>query len=117
FEPTPFSTIPTRLTSRPRMIGRLDAPGAHDEPVMRGLENSTSPSVPPRARRSSSLGTTVTVANWSTTIGSVPACGAATTGTGCGVGAGAAGAVRGARVVRAGGATGGRGVGRRWIGL
>ena len=35
--PMPFSTMPTRLTSRPRMIGRLDAPGAKLDPVMPGL--------------------------------------------------------------------------------
>ena len=52
------------------MIGRLDAPGAKLEPVMPGLENSRSPSVAPALRWISSLGTTVTVANWSVTIGS-----------------------------------------------
>jgi hypothetical protein len=64
--PTPFSTMPTRLTSRPRTIGRLEAPGAKLEPVMPGFANSTSPSWPPvcqGARCSSSFGTTVTVAN------------------------------------------------------
>ena len=54
------------------MIGRLDAPGAKLEPVMPGLVNKRSPSVAPPLRRISSLGTTVTVANWSVTIGSVP---------------------------------------------
>jgi len=60
---TPFSTMPTRLTSRPRMIGRLDAPGAKLEPVMPGLEDKRSASVAPPCRRISSFGTTVTVAN------------------------------------------------------
>ena len=54
------------------MIGRLAAPGAKLEPVMPGLANSTSPSVEPGLRWISSRGTTVTVANWSVTIGSVP---------------------------------------------
>ncbi len=45
------------------MIGRLEAPGAKLEPVMPGLENKRSPSVAPPARRISSFGTTVTVAN------------------------------------------------------
>ena len=45
------------------MIGRLEAPGAKLEPVMPGFENRRSPSVAPPERRSSSLGTTVTVAN------------------------------------------------------
>ena len=54
------------------MIGRLDAPGAKPEPVMPGLPNSRSPSVDAPLRRMSSLGTTVVVANWSMTIGSVP---------------------------------------------
>src|SRR3954471_24317862 len=67
--------MPTRLTSRPRMIGRDDAPGAKLEPVMPGLEKRRSPSVLDGVRRSSSFGTTVTVANWSVTIGSTPACG------------------------------------------
>jgi hypothetical protein len=61
--PTPFSTMPTRLTSRPRTTGRLDAPGAKLEPVIPGLENNRSPSVSPVLRRSSWFGTTVTVAN------------------------------------------------------
>lgn len=55
------------------MIGRLDAPGANDEPVMPGLLFRRSPSVEAALRRISSFGTTVTVANWSVTIGSVPA--------------------------------------------
>jgi hypothetical protein len=38
--------------------------------LLRG--HSMSPSVPPGLRRISSLGTTVTVANWSVTIGRVP---------------------------------------------
>jgi hypothetical protein len=38
----PFSRIPTRLTSRPRMIGLLDAPGAKVEPVIPGLEHGRS---------------------------------------------------------------------------
>jgi hypothetical protein len=54
------------------MMGRLDAPGAKLEPVMPGLENSTSPKVEPGLRWISSLGTTVTVANWSVTMGSAP---------------------------------------------
>ena len=45
------------------MIGRLDAPGAKDEPVMPGLLFRRSPSVDAALRRISSLGTTVTVAN------------------------------------------------------
>jgi len=36
-EPTPFSWMRTRFTSSPRMIGRLDAPGAKLEPVIPGL--------------------------------------------------------------------------------
>src|SRR6266581_735999 len=97
----------TRFTSRPRMIGRLDPPGAKLDPVMPGLENSTSPIVLPPLRRSSSLGSTVTVANWSTTIGSVPDDGIATGATGGGVGAvGAAGAA-----VRAGAGRGAAGRG------
>ena len=64
------------------MIGRLDAPGAKLEPVMPGLENSRSPSVSRRLRRISSFGTTVTVANWSVTIGSVPCSGASDGATG-----------------------------------
>src|SRR2546423_5768235 len=62
------------------MIGRDEAPGAKLEPVMPGLENKRSPSVLPGVRRNSSFGTTVTVANWSVTIGSTPACGVAGTG-------------------------------------
>ena len=61
--------------SRPRTIGRLDAPGAKLEPVMPGLENNRSPNVPPALRLISSVGTTVTVANWSVTIGNVPSSG------------------------------------------
>ena len=68
----PFSEMRTRLTSRPRMIGRLDAPGAKLEPVMPGFRNSRSPSVAAPLRRISSFGTTVTVANWSVTMGSTP---------------------------------------------
>ena len=83
----PFSTMPTRLTSRPRMTGRLEAPGAKLEPVMPGFENRRSPSWAVPWRRISSLGTTVTVANWSVTTGSTPCCGAAATGAGCGSGA------------------------------
>src|SRR3979409_1435871 len=92
--------MPTRFTSRPRMIGRLEAPGAKLEPVMPGLENSTSPKVEPGLRWISSLGTTVTVANWSATIGNVPC---------IGVSDGAAGA--------AGTASAGGGAGFRRIGL
>ena len=62
------------------MIGRLEAPGAKLEPVMPGLENNRSPSVLAGVRRSSSFGTTVTVANWSVTIGSTPGCGVSGTG-------------------------------------
>ena len=65
------------------MIGRLAAPGAKLEPVMPGLENSTSPSVEPGLRCSSSRGTTVTVANWSVTIGSVPCSAGAASAAGC----------------------------------
>ena len=54
------------------MIGRLEAPGAKVEPVMPGLENRRSPSWAVPWRRISSFGTTVTVANWSVTIGSTP---------------------------------------------
>lgn len=46
--------------------------GAKLEPVMPGLSNSRSPSVEALLRRSSAFGTTVTVANLSVTIGSVP---------------------------------------------
>ena len=67
------------------MIGRLDAPGAKLEPVMPGLENSTSPRVEPGLRWISSLGTTVTVANWSVTIGSVPCSGDFRLARRCGV--------------------------------
>src|SRR5712691_5490621 len=80
--------IPTRLTSSPRMIGRLEAPGAKLEPVMPGFENRRSPSVAPPDRRSSSFGTTVTVANWSVTTGSTPCCGDGAGGAGCACGAG-----------------------------
>src|SRR5947207_6810280 len=114
----PFSAMPTRLTSRPRTIGRLDAPGANDEPVMPGFWDRTSPSVPlGRLLRSSSIGTTVTVANWSVTIGSVPGCGAVTTGSGGGGGAAGARGAAG-RAVRGGAGGAGRAAGRRrWIGL
>ena len=54
------------------MIGRLEPPGAKLEPVMPGLSNSRSPSVAAPLRRISSFGTTVTVANWSVTMGKVP---------------------------------------------
>src|SRR5262249_26983013 len=107
----PSLTIPTRLASSPRMIGRLDAPGAKLEPVTPGLLNSTSPNVADGLRFSSSRGTTVTVANWSATTGSVPWRGVSGAGA-----AGAAGAVGlaagrgrtiglGARTVMAGKAT------------
>ena len=85
------------------MIGRLDAPGAKLEPVTPGFENSTSPKVEPGLRWISSLGTTVTVANWSVTIGNAPC---------SGISAGAAGAAAGAAVV-----DGGAGGLRRTIGL
>src|SRR6185312_14621516 len=62
----------TRFTSRPRMIGRLDAPGAKLDPVMPGFSKRRSPRVEAPLRRNSSLGTTVMVANWSVTIGTVP---------------------------------------------
>src|SRR2546423_11165346 len=75
------------------MIGRDEAPGAKLEPVMPGLENKRSPSVLPGVRRNSSFGTTVTVANWSVTIGSTPACGVSETGDAGGAdSSGAAGA-------------------------
>ena len=61
--PVPFSWMRTRLTSRPRMIGRLDAPGAKLDPVMPGFSNSRSPRVEAPLRRNSSFGTTVMVAN------------------------------------------------------
>src|SRR5262245_16614125 len=84
--------MPTRLTSRPRTIGRLDAPGAKLDPVIPGLLNSRSPSVELPLRLISSLGTTVTVANWSVTTGSVPCAGACGAGGAAGAaGAGAAG--------------------------
>ena len=44
-------------------IGRLDAPGAKLEPVMPGLENSTSPNVVPGIALNLLSGSTVTVAN------------------------------------------------------
>src|ERR1044072_2371192 len=45
--------MPARWASSPRMIGRLEAPGAKLEPVMPGLEKKRSPSVaPPPQRRS-----------------------------------------------------------------
>src|SRR5919201_132779 len=68
----PIDCEPYRRVAGPRIIGRLDAPGAKLDPVMPGFPNSMSPTVPPVLRRISSLGTTVTVANWSVTIGSVP---------------------------------------------
>ncbi len=43
--------------------GRDAAPGAKLDPVMPGLANRRSPSVAEGVRRSSSFGTTVTVAN------------------------------------------------------
>ena len=73
------------------MIGRDAAPGAKLDPVMPGLENSRSPSVLDGVRRSSSFGTTVTVANWSVTIGSAPASegsGVTTSSRGAGAGCG-----------------------------
>src|SRR5215470_2593587 len=88
--PMPFSVMPTRLTSRPRTIGRLDAPGAKLDPVTPGLLNRRSPSVELPLRLISSLGTTVTVANWSVTTGNVP--GAGTCGAAGAVGAAGAGA-------------------------
>src|SRR3954447_21386414 len=99
--------MPTRFTSSPRMIGREDAPGAKLDPVMPGLENRRSPIVLAGVRRSSSFGTTVTVANWSVTMGSTPACGSAGAGGGEAAG-GAAACARGAA---------GAGAGRRTIGL
>ena len=92
----PSSWIRTRLTSSPRMIGRLDAPGAKLDPVMPGFSNRRSPRVAAPFLRSSAFGTTVTVANWSVTIGSVPTsagAGAGCAGPGC-AGAGLAGARR-----------------------
>src|SRR5262249_60452779 len=83
--PIPFSTMPTRLTSSPRTIGRLDAPGAKLDPVTPGLLNRRSPSVELPLRLISSLGTTVTVANWSVTTGNVS--GAGTCGAAGAVGA------------------------------
>ena len=80
--PTPFSWMPTRFTSSPRTIGRLDAPGAKLDPVIPGRENRTSPSVPPGERWISSRVTTVTVANWSATIGSHPGGGSVEAGGG-----------------------------------
>ena len=68
----PSSWMRTRLTSSPRMIGRLDAPGAKLDPVMPGFSNNRPPSVEAPFRRNSSFGTTVMVANWSVMIGIVP---------------------------------------------
>lgn len=78
------------------MIGRLDAPGAKLDPVMPGFSKRRSPRVEAPLRRSSSLGTTVMVANWSVTIGTVPTSvsadgaagrvGAGCAGAGCGEG-------------------------------
>src|SRR5215510_7536027 len=82
--------MPTRLTSRPRTIGRLDAPGAKLDPVTPGLLKSRSPNVELPLRLISSLGTTVTVANWSVTTGNVPFAGTAGAG-GAAAAAGAAG--------------------------
>src|SRR5947209_14645778 len=107
--------MPTRLTSSPRMIGRLEAPGAKEEPVMPGFENRGSPSWAVPWRRISSLGTTVTVANWSVTTGSTPCCGAAGTGAGGACGARSRFAPGAARTTRAG--AGERTIGRRTIGL
>ena len=112
---TPFSRIPTRFTSRPRMIGRLEAPGAKVEPVMPGLENRRSPSWAVPWRRISSFGTTVTVANWSVTTGSTPCCGAGATGAGGACGARSRFALGDARTTRVG--AGERTIGRRTIGL
>ena len=82
------------------MIGRLDAPGAKLDPVTPGFENKRSPSVLAPLRRISSFGTTVTVANWSVTIGIVPGSGPSDAGVGADcVGAGSPGAGRvGARL-------------------
>lgn len=60
------------MTSRPRMMGRLEAPGAKLDPVMPGFSNRRSPSVDAPLRRNSAFGTTVMVANWFVTIGIVP---------------------------------------------
>ena len=54
------------------MIGRAAEPGAKPEEVMPGLFCRISPSVRPVERSISSRVITVTVANWSVTIGSVP---------------------------------------------
>ncbi len=96
----PFSWMRTRKLSWPRMTGRL-APGAKVELVMPGFENMTSARFSAVLRWISPLGTTVTVANWSVTIGSVPS----RIGAG-GVGVGAAAGAR-MRVVT------GPGLGRR----
>jgi hypothetical protein len=53
------------------MIGRL-APGANVDDVMPGFEKNTSPIVEAGLLRNSGVGTTVTVANWSVMMGSVP---------------------------------------------
>ena len=80
------------------MIGRDDAPGAKLDPVMPGLEKRRSPSVLDGVRRSSSFGTTVTVANWSVTIGNAPSRGVTVSCETCGAGSpGSSGASAGAR--------------------
>jgi len=73
----------------------------HNADAMPGLETRRSPSVLAGVRRNSSFGTTVTVANWSVTIGKAPisgvtviwsgAAGAGAAGAGGGFGRGAAG--------------------------
>ena len=107
----PFSWMRTRKLSWPRMTGRL-APGANVVLVMPGFANMMSPRFCPVLRWISPAGITVTVANWSVTIGSVPCswAGSVTVGVGVGVGVGAA-----VRVV-AGPVLAGRGAGRT-IGL
>ena len=68
------------------MIGRDEAPGAKLDPVMPGFANRRSPSVEAGVRRSSSVGITVTVANWSVTMGSAPSGSVGSGADGCGAG-------------------------------
>ena len=92
---SPGSTLGDVLFSKPGITGSSFAPGAKLDPVMPGLEKSRSPSVLDGVRRSSSFGTTVTVANWSVTIGSAPMSGASGVTTSSGAVGAAGGAGRG----------------------
>ena len=77
---------------------KFDEPGAKLDPVMPGLLNRRSPRLVPALRVISSFGTTVTVANWSLTIGSEPS----SCGDGAGAGAGVVLACRAGAASRAG---------------